>query len=228
MKIIRFFAHKNVGDNGKPIPAKTALPEWYRLSEYEFPKHGEMAPGIKKCVPFLDGMLSGYMLTLPIDVEVTRDDKGFLDIKWDSTEEFANFIIKRDSKQGEKIPRPAGHLKDHLAFHGKWGWKTPRGYSTLVVQPLNRFDLPFTILSGIIDSDEFSSPGNLPFFIREDFQGVIPKGTPIAQIIPVKRDSWALVENDASLIPLGMAQGEFVRSKNKSYKKNMWHRKEYK
>jgi hypothetical protein len=32
--------------------------------------------------------------------------------------------------------------------------------------------------------------GNIPFFIKEGFSGVIPKGTPIAQVIPFKRESW--------------------------------------
>jgi hypothetical protein len=37
----------------------------------------------------------------------------------------------------------------------------------------------------------------LPFYIKEDFTGVIPKGTPIAQIIPFKRELWKLQEDSA-------------------------------
>jgi hypothetical protein len=30
----------------------------------------------------------------------------------------------------------------------------------------------------------------MPFFITKDFVGLIPKGTPFAQIVPFKRESW--------------------------------------
>jgi hypothetical protein len=48
----------------------------------------------------------------------------------------------------------------------------------------------FTILPGIVDTDEYYAPVNFPFVIDDpEFQGLIPKGTPIAQIIPFKRDT---------------------------------------
>ena len=52
------------------------------------------------------------------------------------------------------MPRPEGHHPNHLAFKGFWGMKTPKGWSLLVVHPLNRHDLPWTITSGIMDADD--------------------------------------------------------------------------
>ncbi len=34
------------------------------------------------------------------------------------------------------------------------------------------------------DSDGWVTPGNIPFFLKEDFEGVILKNTPVAQIFP--------------------------------------------
>jgi hypothetical protein len=78
-----------------------------------------------------------------------------------------------------------------------------------------------------MDSDKYSTSGNIPFFIKEDFVGVIPAGTPFAQIIPIKRATWRSIRNDEGLIYLEGMQGEFVRSPGKSYKKYLWQRKEY-
>ena len=37
--------------------------------------------------------------------------------------------------------------------------------------------------NGIIDNDKVSIPGQLPFFLKESFEGVILKGTPVVQIM---------------------------------------------
>jgi hypothetical protein len=72
-----------------------------------------------------------------------------------------------------------------------------------------------------------SSYGNLPFFLKEGFEGIIPKGTPIAQIIPFKRESWNL-QKDAALV-----NESRLNSRNSDsvifgwYKKTIWKKKSY-
>lgn len=229
MKIIRFFSKEEFQNSGQPTEAKRFLPEWYRKSETDFvsPQDGEMHSGLKKCVPFLDAMLSGYMLVTPIDIFVSKNEDGTLKIGWNSDPVFETFISERPKELGELMPRPAGHYPNHLAFRGFWGFKTPRNWSLLVVHPLNRHDLPWTITSGIIDSDKYSTSGNIPFFIREDFVGMIPAGTPFAQLIPIKREKWASIKNDKGILYLEDLQGEFIRLPGKSYKKKFWTKKEY-
>jgi hypothetical protein len=172
-------------------------------------------------------MLSGYSLVTPVDIFISETAEGDLKVGWNSPDEFFDFVHERPSESGAKIPRPAGHHPNHLAWRGSWGFKTPRGWSVLVTHPLNRFDLPFTTTSGIIDSDNYSTSGNLPFFIKKGFTGVIPAGTPIAQLIPIKRESWTAVPNDKGLQYLEHLQGETVRTEGKSYKKLFWDRKSY-
>jgi hypothetical protein len=231
MKIIRFFSRKEYENLGQPLPAKRFIPEWYKNSETTFinpedPQQQEVA-GVKKCVPFVDAMLSGYVLTTPMDIFVSKNDDGSLKLGWNSSDIFKDFVSERPKALGEHMPRPAGHCPNHLSFKGFWGFRTPKGWSTLVVHPLNRHDLPFTITSGIMDSDKYSTSGNIPFFMKEDFVGVIPAGTPFAQLIPIKRESWKSVANDQGLVYLDSLQGETVRTPGKSYKKLFWQRKEY-
>jgi hypothetical protein len=143
MKIIRFFSEKHYQNLGQPQPAKKFLPQWYKDSETTtLSELGEERPGLKKCIPFLDSMISGYMLVTPVDIFISKNEDGSLNIRWNSVEKLEDFIGERGKDLGEKIPRPAGHYPNHLAFRGFWGMKTPRGWSLLVVHPLNRFDLP--------------------------------------------------------------------------------------
>jgi hypothetical protein len=228
MKFIHFFSDPSNRDLGKPVPIKQVLPKWYKESETTFTApDGSEASGLKKCVPFLDAMMSGYTLVLPVDIFVSESSSGEVQIRWNSPEEFQEFVGQRPFESGEKIPRPAGHHPNHLAWKGTWGIKTPRGWSVLVTHPLNRFDLPFTTTSGIIDSDKYSTSGNLPFFIKQGFTGVIPAGTPIAQLIPIKRSSWTAVGNNKGLQYLEPIQGHAVRQLGNSYKKYFWERKSY-
>lgn len=228
MKIIRFFSKKEYQGIGQPTPAKKFLPDWYKKSETTFPDPlGGAVAGLKRCIPFLDSMLSGYMLVTPVDVYVSRNEDGSLKLGWNSSDLFADFISERPKESGEFMPRPPAHYPNHLAFRGFWGFKTPKGWSLLITQPLNRHDLPFTLTSGIVDSDKYSTSGNIPFFIKEDFIGVIPAGTPFAQLIPIKRESWKSINNDSGIRYLEELQGAVVRQPNKSYKKLFWVKKDY-
>ena len=79
-----------------------------------------------------------------------------------------------------------------IKFNNFWTIELPPGYSLLVTHPVNRHDLPF------VDADRTGRCRPLPrqfhplsrALARSRFNGVLPKGTPVAQCLPVKRDSW--------------------------------------
>jgi hypothetical protein len=103
----------------------------------------------------------------------------------------------------------------------------PKGYSCIIMHPLNRHDLPFLTLSGIVDADSMLHNGSIPFYIKEDFEGLIKAGTPILQVIPFKRESWKIVEK-RGLFEKAAVNGK--RSLNYTYgwyKKFSWNKKEY-
>jgi hypothetical protein len=79
-----------------------------------------------------------------------------------------------------------------LKFMNFWTIATPLGYSLLFTHPLNRPELPFTTITGLVDTDTYTD-GLVHFpahWHDADFNGVLPKGTPVAQCIPVKREKW--------------------------------------
>jgi hypothetical protein len=226
MKFIYFTRARESEYGPSPVTAKKIIPQWYKNGETLFldPIEKTKDKGLKTCIPFLDGLTSGYLLLTPADIYVVDTPLG-IKITFDENIKYDPVGIRK-GETGHTIPRPAGHRTDHLIWKGIWGIKTPKNYSVLVTHPLNRFDLPFTTMSGLMDSDKFISSGNIPFFIKKDFEGTIPKGTPFAQIIPIKRNSWTGVVTQA-LLNKHDEQGHFVHSVTSGYKKFFWQKKHY-
>jgi hypothetical protein len=97
----------------------------------------------------------------------------------------------------------------------------------LFIHPLNSGDTPFHSFSGIVDTDKHPVTVNFPFLIRKDFEGNIPAGTPMIQVIPFKRDKWEskVIDNKEFTEPK-----EFYRIFNPpfgQYKRNWWTKKEF-
>jgi hypothetical protein len=212
---------------GKPRPAKDVIASWYKKGELTFTgPNGSLIDGMKACIPFLDVMISGYVLVTPIDITVTLNEDGTQSVNWDGPECLRAFVGERPKALGSTIPRPAGHSPNGLVWSSRWGWKTPRGWSTLVTHPFNRHDLPFTTLNAFMESDTYIGAGNIPFFLKEGFSGVIPAGTPFAQLIPVKRATWSHSVS-YGMSKVAHALGGITRANNHFYKRKHWVRKKY-
>jgi hypothetical protein len=229
MKLIRFVPRISNKEDMlvEPVSCKKLIPEWYKNGEmfYEGPE-GKEHPGLKTCKPFIDVMIAGYFLLIPFDINVSVDENNNLKIGWDGPEAWSGFIGERPKGLGSTIPVPAGHRSNHLVWSSMWGWKTPRGWSSIITHPFNRSDLPFRTASGMIDSDRFMGSGNSPFHLLDNFTGVIPKGTPYAQVIPVKRSSWKSFA-DYGLTMKADLRGLNLRKPGQDYKNIEWVRKEY-
>lgn len=219
MKKFQFIPNPSVNKkHSAPTAIKKLVPDWYKKAEIHWKKGDEELPGLKTCLPFMDAMITGYALTTPVDIHVSKDEEGNLSIKWDRDSHPGDVLSERMGESGRTITRPAGHKDNHLIWLSSWGWKVPKGYSVLVTHPLNRFDLPFTTMSAIVDSDKYFAWGNIPFFIKEDFEGVIPAGTPFAQMLPIKRSKWTYVQN-WFLTKTAVEQGSLMRTGQALYKK---------
>lgn len=192
IKDIVFTNTLGVPEEYSPKPATNFIPDWYKnLESYvngsKKPNgNGAAEETIKKCMPVFDSITSGYIIVLPADVYVSQKD-GHPYYEW------ANFglIQFHAVEQAPTHPNRSSHIT-YPKWINSWGIKTPKGYSTLFVQPFHR-ESPFTILPGIVDTDTYTAPVNFPFVINDvTFEGMIPAGTPIAQVIPFKRDSWKM------------------------------------
>lgn len=236
MKIIQFIPHAQHGIKNA-MSAKDFIPDWYKKSEKFFIDGDSESPGLKTCVPFLDSLLSGYMMTTWEDMVVNTTGDQVIVKTINLGQEFINTAGNNNSYQigfrkhesGALIPRPEGHHIQHMTWSNTLGLKTPKKYSVLFTHPLNRFDLPFTTMSGIIDSDEWTTSGNIPFFFKNNLNDVfIPKGTPLVQVIPIKRNKWKHAFSQKYIYPDLEELGNNARAvKSGYYRDNKWIKKEY-
>jgi hypothetical protein len=194
-KLIKFIPHV-VNDEDLPyakvpIPSSNFMPDWWKKQKLELftDKISFNNLSFKACVPFLDSLISGYMIYTDQDIVVTLDS-GVPLLTWQGSPEPLLF-----RPEHQELPIPEGHSSSHFAWRINFGIELPKGYSVLITHPLNRFDLPFTTVSGIIDQG-VPWGGNFTFWIKNNFEGIIPKGTPFAQIIPFKTENWKSEKSD--------------------------------
>src|SRR3546814_6474769 len=59
---------------------------------------------------------------------------------------------------------------------------------------MNRFDLPYRTITGLVDNDRYHDVfTHIPaVWIDPDFTGTLPAGTPIAQSVPIRRQTLEL------------------------------------
>lgn len=214
-----------------PLPAYKVVPEWYKTMSthmqnsngiYKNPQ-GLTNLTMKACAPVFDSITAGYVFTSPADI-------AFVDLKeygyramWDVN---LNLVDVHSSDQIVNMPFSEDFEEFPMKWNMQWKIKTDPGYSTLVVHPFYRFDLPFLTLPGIVDTDSYPIVFNLPFLLKKNFKGVLPMGTPIAQFIPIKRDSWT--NKILPFVDKGYDDGDILRRVVfKSYKKRWWQKKSY-
>lgn len=207
-------------------------PEWYKKmptfsdeqKKISFYTNDSLAnTTAKHCMPFLDTFNTGYALTLLQDVLVGNETSDF-EIVWKSS---PPPLEARSASSALGLPVPSGHSPNYYAWKYYGNIKLPDGYSMIFTHPLNRFDLPFTTLSAIIDADSIFYSGSVPFFFKAGFKGIIPAGTPIAQMIPFKREEWKMEVDDSVAFAGGKRKRDASFIMLNNYKNNFWHKKRY-
>jgi hypothetical protein len=209
-------------------PSHKYVPNWFKSTDQYLKKTDlqiQKQRTFKHCLPFIDAITCGYTYELWCDLEVSKKD-GVQSFHW--KHEDLSVIEAKSPGSAGNMPIPEGYSSFLYGFITNLYLKTPPGYSLLITQPLNRMDTPFLALSGLVDTDkEPMFPGSYPFFIKNDFEGVVQKGTPLLQIIPIKRDSW-IAEEDLCLKKSGSKIMKIAHSTFAFwYKKNAWFRKSY-
>jgi hypothetical protein len=233
-KQINFIANtKEIELFGKsPTPSIKFIPDWYKdinpfsfgQKKLSFPlEHAMPNVTLKHCIPFLDALSSGYMATLTDDVFVEQTDSGPM-LRWRSD---ASIITMHSPEQFDGFSIPDYYENFIHKWHNDWIINTPKGYSTYFTHPSNRFDLPFTTISGLVDTDNYTNTVHFPFMIKKGFEGIIPAGTPVAQLILIKRESWISIIKKYSKENSYKNYRNFFKTFVHSYKKNYWIKKSY-
>jgi hypothetical protein len=199
-----------------PKPAKNYVPDWYKnlppFAGGHTPKiYSDRADSTEKhCMPLFDTFTTGYIQESWCDISVRVGDDGNVSI--DAASHNEPMIVVRNVPN-RMIPRNQGYYlnkNNHMNWWTHWEPRTPKGWSTYYSHPFNQYDAPFRTMDGIIDTDKWWIGGSVPFMIKEGFEGIIPKGTPLYQMFFFKRENWK------SKI---MKHEDIELEKNKLYKK---------
>jgi hypothetical protein len=212
-----------------PKPAVKEVPDWYKNTpEYSGKQgkkildEGNTPHTVKKCMPVFDAITAGYILYTQVDVQVSQKD-GFPYYIWSDQSVISFHPI-------EQAPfHPAKNGAPYAKWNSPYAISTPPGYSVLFTQPMHRESM-FTILDGIVDTDKYKPPVNFPFILNDvKWEGIIPAGTPMAQVIPFKRESWEhKIGSDKERMEQDKATRKLKTLFFNSYKRQFWNKKEYK
>lgn len=172
----------------EPVTASAARPPWWKAMPKRLPatrpgQSGLRHTTVKGCPSFIDALGAGYMLGLPCALQVDTNADGVAQFAWNSG-----------------VLRPVGppHADAQMAEHSghdhvykldlPWTTQARKGWSVLWIAPVNRVNT-IEILSGVIEADRWTGPGNFPFLWHGEpgTRVVLDAGTPVAQAVPFKR-----------------------------------------
>jgi hypothetical protein len=223
-------------DKFYPEPTSKSIPKWYQETEkYEKNKNGIPKKHLfnngkvfsfKACPALLDIFITGYLLKTPCDLYFYKN-KNIINVK--TPKGYEDFCAPREPMPDFETPH--GYYDHHFHWYPQWSIELPEGYSALYLNPVNRYDLPFITVSGIIDNDKVTTSGLMPFFLKKDFEGIIKAGTPFVQIIPFKREDWSMelkMHSQEEIIERFINQGKTFRTpEGEVYKKKFWSKRKY-
>jgi|TARA_X000001388_G_scaffold40701_2_gene28633 hypothetical protein len=207
-----------------PEPAIKSIPKDYKQLE-RFEKGNLHKGTVKTCMPFLDAMTAGYIIYFEQDYIIDPTETDFTITPANKMEDDTGYHYSYQLTDSYK--KTAGDKAGK--FINKWLIRTPPGYSCLFVQPMNRIENRFQIISGVVDTDNYINGINFPFvLLKRDEQFILKKGEPMIQVIPFKRESWKkwsgfYIEKDHK-----KTYNVLMSSIIDKYKKYFWKKKSYK
>ena len=201
-----------------PYPAAHAVPEWYTAMAMDVDGR-EDQPSLKRCPPFLEAMTAGYIIPVPADCTIT--------------------LIENEMRIDSAYQQVSGHhmaqyrgapweKAQALKFLNPWIVKTPPGYSTLFVAPINRFAMPFTFFGGVVETDTYYRTIHFPFLsqLRPGQSFTLKAGTPLMQAIPFPREAWSSQVKEADGQQRAALDAEFESTPH-AYKQRHWQKREF-
>jgi hypothetical protein len=165
-----------------PYPASQQIPTWYK----EMPMNWAEGGTLKRCPPYFTAMAAGYIIPVPHDTRLHV------------SENYEFF-------QSGKVNIFEGHFKEQFAgapfsglrvlkFENPWIIVTPPEFVCLVTAPINRFDMPFIPLTGIIETGTYYKEVRMPVActLGPGQSYVLRRGSPMIQVIPIRREAWTM------------------------------------
>lgn len=223
---VEFKYHPDMAYTPAVVPASRALPDWYKEMPIQRSDKPPWEPGtIKACMPFFDAMTQGYIIPLWADLHVACTNDQNPTFTW--TEGGKQQIEAHQGTQLAGFPLvEKSYDENAYKFLSPWIIRTPKGYSSLFIAPINQENNEFKIISAIIATDNYLQYINFPFVwtASKTWSGILKQGIPLVQVIPFKRVDFeheigALTDEDMHEI---QSNGNAVTSTFYGAYKKLW------
>jgi hypothetical protein len=175
-----------------PKTTNKFIPEWYKKMPLQTHPSNFIGGGtIKSCPGLTDLFGLGYILPAWADFAFYYNKETVLakagkdngQVEHHSNKQFLDYVehnyLGKEGKSVFKLINP-------------WQIITPKGWSILQIPLFYHFHKDFSVLPGIMDTDIWHQPNIQVMYYGSD-EIVIPKGTPLVQYIPFKREQNKLV-----------------------------------
>lgn len=182
-----------------PEPIKHNLPDWFKNmsptikdssfnASYFNEKNLNTNLTIKRCVPFMDYMTSGYLIKFHSDILIDpKNEKEIKQFEWRYPGAPDPVSVHSHAQCPISI---LGHKRIYIKFVNQWIVRTPPGYSCLFMQPLELEKNTFKLFSAIVDTDKYDNVINFPGFVTSEENFMINAGDPLMTVFPFKRQDW--------------------------------------
>ena len=166
------------------------LPNWFvktpSWSEEEEGMRTDQFQTVKQCPAISEFMNMGFTIPLWCDLRVKINDDGFAE--WAAPRTSFHFSHHSEDQLTKYLPqyaKPTLVLKTHCP----WKIKTPPGILLLQLPMLWHFNPIFTVAAGVIWS-EFQHEINQQMMFHNPGEFMLQQGTPLAQCIPIRRETF--------------------------------------
>lgn len=194
-----------------PFPASRHVPDWFKRMPTDYENGGML----KRCPPFLEAMTAGYLIPLPVDLQLEMDNSGEVKAYCEHQVVSGHFAAQYKGAPFED--------RRVIKFHNPWIIVTPPEYVCLITAPVNRFEIPLMALTGIVETGQYYKEVQLPVvcMLAPGQRFVAARGTPIIQVIPMRREAWT---SEMKLLdePRRAKQQELVEREQHAYKDHIW------
>lgn len=158
--------------------------------------------------------LDELVVHVKMSLEKIRTNNSIDGHEWNQVGELCDL---KKFKVGKKV----------LKFINPWSIKTPKGWSVQFKNPANNWSNNIHILEGVVDTDEYFLPINFPFVWTgsEEGEWIIPKGTPLVQVIPFKRTDIGMSAGIYNPREEAELNNMFLTKFKDRYKTFCWHKR---
>jgi hypothetical protein len=175
-----------------PKPAKEYIPQWWKETptiKTEKTWDGSIPGNMKVCPSFSDYFTKGYIVPMWVDSHLYYDSSN-KDWKWATADGKFIWESHGNSQYLDYVDHKFLNKDSFFIFKIQLPWSifTTKGYSLYQLPTFFHFNEDFSVVPGVRDTDIYHEM-SIQLLIHSDKKEIfIPRGTPLAQYIPFKRE----------------------------------------